>query len=78
VMQEAFLIVESVNTQHSENMRNHPDSSSPRQMWQAMLASLRTCFSCGVSLHTASVDGFCRDCFQRSRDVTDEQLGGEA
>ena len=61
-------------------MRNDPDPMPPRRTWLAMLAAVPICFCCGISLNitTAGIDGFCRDCLDRSREVPDDQLGGEA
>jgi len=61
-------------------MHNDLEPSLPRRTWVAMLASLRACLSCGFSLNstTASVDGFCRECLDRSRDASNDQFGGEA
>jgi len=60
-------------------MRNHPEPISPPRRWYAILTSLRSCLSCEVPLHstTASVDGFCADCHDRAREISDEQPGGE-
>ena len=45
-----------------------------------MLTTLSACFGCGAALrHTIEyVDGFCRECLERSRFSAEEELGGEA
>jgi len=51
------------------------------RMWTAMLASLASCYGCRIALNNtaASMDGFCRDCLERSRCANgDDELGGEA
>jgi hypothetical protein len=80
VWQGHFLIVESANGHENGDMLNDPDPSAPRRTWLAMLAPLPMCFSCGISLNTttACVDGFCRECLERSRNGSHDPLGGEA
>jgi hypothetical protein len=48
--------------------------------WSSMLASLAMCHGCEKSLGVnAGVDGFCRECHERSRTTKrDHEAGGES
>lgn len=52
----------------------------PRRMWTAMLASLPSCYGCQLALRdtAGTIDGFCRDCLDRSRTAAVDELGGES
>ena len=80
VAQGHYLLVESARAAHNHGMRHDPEPTPPRRTWHALLAPLRVCCCCGALLNstTARADTFCRECLERSRDVSDDQLGGEA
>lgn len=61
-------------------MRKDHESNRSRPAWLSMLGVLRTCLSCGALLTVTktSVTGFCRECLDQSRDVSNDNLGGEA
>jgi hypothetical protein len=70
---------ESATEVHSAGMRNEPVVIPPSRGVFDVAAGPRACFCCRrLMLASASVHGFCRECSERSRDLRDDHLGGEA